>query len=62
MVISPDGVSVGTGTACGFSAPQAPGGYQFVAGDGGVFSFGNAVFAGSVGGEGVTDIVGMANS
>jgi hypothetical protein len=62
MVISPDGVSVGTGTACGFSSPQASGGYQFVAGDGGVFSFGNAVFAGSVGGQGATDIVGMANS
>jgi len=36
------------------------GGYRFVASDGGVFSFGNASFAGSLGGQGVSDIVGMA--
>ena len=62
MVVSPDTTTVGTGTACGFTTPQAPGGYQFVASDGGVFSFGNAVFAGSLGGQGVTDVVGIANS
>jgi glucose/arabinose dehydrogenase len=49
MVVFPDGTSAGTGTACGFTAPQAPGGYQFVAGDGGVFSFGDASFHGSSG-------------
>jgi hypothetical protein len=59
---SSDTSSVGTGTACGFSAPQAPGGYQFVAADGGVFSFGNAAFAGSLGGQGVTDVVGMGDA
>jgi len=53
MVISPDTTDMGTGTACGFTTAQTPGGYQFVAGDGGVFSFGNGVFAGSLGGQGV---------
>jgi hypothetical protein len=62
MEVSTNTSTVGTGTACGFNTPQSPGGYQFVAADGGVFSFGNAVFAGSLGGQGVTDIVGMANS
>ncbi|MDA8357631.1 MAG: hypothetical protein M0Z95_15350, partial [Actinomycetota bacterium] len=62
MAVSPDTTTVGTGTACGFTTPQAPGGYQFVAADGGVFSFGNAAFAGSLGGQGVTDIVGMASA
>ena len=62
MVVSPDTTTVGTGTACGFTTPQAPGGYRFVASDGGVFSFGNAVFAGSLGGLGVTDVVGIAGS
>ena len=62
MVVSPDTTTVGTGTACGFTTPQAPGGYRFVASDGGVFSFGNAVFAGSLGGQGVTDVVGIAGS
>jgi hypothetical protein len=62
LAISPNSTTVGTGTACGFTAPQAPGGYQFVADDGGVFSFGNAPFAGSLGGKGITDIVGMANA
>ena len=60
MAISPDTSSTGTGTACGFTTPQRSGGYQFVAGDGGVFSFGNARFAGSLGGQGVSDIVAMA--
>ncbi|MHB8320090.1 MAG: hypothetical protein ACYDEP_12815 [Acidimicrobiales bacterium] len=62
MVVSPDTTTVGTGTACGFTTPQSPGGYRFVASDGGVFSFGNAVFAGSLGGQGVTDVVGIAGS
>jgi hypothetical protein len=62
MAVSPNTTTVGTGTACGFSAPQDPGGYQFVAADGGVFSFGNATFAGSLGGQGVTDVVGMASA
>ena len=62
MTVSPNATTVGTGTACGFTTAQAPGGYQFVAADGGVFSFGNAAFAGSLGGDGVTDVVGMANS
>ena len=62
MVISSNAASTGTGTACGFRSPQAPGGYQFVASDGGVFSFGNAVFAGSLGGKGIEDIMGIANS
>jgi len=61
MVVSPDTTTVGTGTACNTKA-QAAGGYQFVAGDGGVFSFGNATFAGSLGGSGVAGIEGMAES
>ena len=60
MVVSHDLTDAGAATACGFDTPQAPGGYQFVAGDGGVFSFGNTTFAGSLGGQGVTNIVGMA--
>jgi hypothetical protein len=62
VIVTPDTTNAGTGTACGFNAPQLPGGYQFVAGDGGVFSFGNSSFAGSLGGQGVTDVVGIANS
>jgi len=62
IAVSPDTSSVGTGAACGVASPQAPGGYQFVAGDGGVFSFGNAGFAGSLGGQGVGDVVGLATS
>jgi len=62
MEVSPNTTTAGTATACELSAPQAPGGYQFVASDGGVFSFGNAVFAGSLGGQGVTDVVGMASA
>ena len=60
--VSPNTTAAGPATACGFTASQSPGGYQFVAADGGVFSFGNAAFAGSLGGEGVTDVVGMASS
>ena len=62
MVASPDSSTAGSGTACGFTDPQAPGGYQFVASDGGVFSFGNATFAGSLAGTGVDDVVGLVNS
>jgi len=62
MTASPDTTSVGTGTACGFTGTQAPGGYLFVASDGGVFSFGNAVFNGSLAGKGITDVVGLTNS
>ena len=36
------------------------GGYWFTASDGGVFSFGDAPFAGSLGGTETTDVVGMA--
>ncbi|MHB8289608.1 MAG: hypothetical protein ACYDEY_10300 [Acidimicrobiales bacterium] len=62
MVASSDTSTVGTGAACYSASRQAPGGYRFAAGDGGVFSFGNAVFAGSLAGEGVSGIVGIANS
>jgi len=61
IVVSPDTTTVGTGAACG-STGQAPGGYQFVSRDGGVFSFGNATFSGSLGGSGIDDVVGLANS
>jgi hypothetical protein len=43
------------------AATPTGGGYWEVASDGGVFGFGNATFAGSLGGQGVTDVVGMAN-
>lgn len=63
MIVSCDTTIVGTGSACMHSGTsQSPGGYQFVASDGGVFSFGNSVFAGSLGGQGVSDVVGMADS
>lgn len=63
LVASSNTTIIGSGTACEpAGTPRSPGGYQFVAQDGGVFSFGNAVFAGSLGGQGITDIVGMANS
>jgi hypothetical protein len=60
IIASTDPSTVGTGTACTGSAPTAAGGYSLVASDGGVFSFGNAAFAGSLGGQGVTDVVGGA--
>jgi sugar lactone lactonase YvrE len=62
LVVSPDLTTTGTGTACGPVGPQSVGGYQLVAGDGGVFSFGNGLFAGSLEGKGVTDVVGMAEA
>ncbi|MDA8400011.1 MAG: hypothetical protein M0008_08200, partial [Actinomycetota bacterium] len=63
LSVSENSTSVGTGTAYAtFTGHQAPGGYRFVAADGGVFSFGNAVFAGSLGGKDVSDIVGIATS
>ncbi len=40
--------------------PGTKAGYRLVSGDGGVFSFGGAVFAGSLGGRGVTGVVGLA--
>jgi hypothetical protein len=62
MVVSPDATTVGTLTSCippGYNLQ--PGGYMLVASDGGVFTFGNAVFAGSLPGSGISahDIVGM---
>ncbi len=43
------------------SAPVAPAGYRFVASDGGVFSYGNLPFCGSMGGQPLNKpIVGMA--
>jgi hypothetical protein len=43
-------------------AVSASGGYYQTASDGGIFNYGGAQFAGSTGGQGVTDIVGMATS
>ena len=62
IVISHDVSVVGTGTACDPTFRQALGGYGLVAADGGVFAFGNSRFAGSLGGQGVSGIVGIANS
>jgi len=62
MVVSPDVTTVGRGGVCTGSGSPAPGGYQFVARDGGVFSFGNTTFAGSLGGTGIVDVVGMADA
>jgi hypothetical protein len=67
MVASPD-TSAGAGSAClpqsgpGGSYHPAPGGYTMVASDGGVFTFGNAPFVGSLPGSGisVSDVVGIA--
>jgi hypothetical protein len=56
------GTGTGGGTACGYTLAQAPGGYRLVASDGGVFSFGNAPFDGSLGGDTLTDIVGVAEA
>jgi hypothetical protein len=67
MVVSADTTSVGHNSAC---LPQSagaysllPGGYTMVASDGGVFSFGNAPFVGSLPGSGisVSDVVGVAS-
>jgi len=54
------GTEVGSSKHRPAATASEPGGYQFVAGDGGMFSFGNAAFAGSLGGQGVTDVVGVA--
>ena len=62
MVVSPDVTTVGRGGVCTGSGSPATGGYQFVARDGGVFSFGNTTFAGSLGGTGIVDVVGMADA
>ena len=62
IVVSEDTTAVGGSTACGSAGTQAPGGYQLAAGDGGVFSFGDTDFAGSLGGEGANDVVGMADA
>jgi hypothetical protein len=43
----------------GMAATQSGSGYWLVASDGGIFAF-NAPFGGSLGGEGLTDIVGIA--
>ena len=69
MVDSTDPTTVGANSAClpgataaGGSAALQPGGYLMVAADGGVFSFGNVSFAGSLPGSGISvnDIVGIA--
>jgi hypothetical protein len=44
----------------GMVPTQNGGGYWFVASDGGVFNYGNAPFAGSLGGSGVNDAAGLA--
>jgi hypothetical protein len=62
MAVVPGAGPGGTSSACGFDTPQAPAGYELAGGDGGVFSFGSAAFAGSLGGQGVDDIVGIAAS
>ena len=71
MIASPDMTTVGESTACipgagttGGPANLQPGGYMMVASDGGVFTFGNATFAGSLPGSGISvdDIVGVGLS
>ena len=52
--------TLSNGTACGSTGTETNDGYDLVASDGGVFSFGRAPFAGSLGGLGVNDIVGIA--
>ena len=69
MVVSPDTTTAGDSSAClpqdqepsgSYNLP--PGGYTMVASDGGVFTFGNAPFAGSLPGSAisVSDVVGIA--
>jgi photosystem II stability/assembly factor-like uncharacterized protein len=60
MAVSPDASTVGSNTACDASLLPA-GGYWMDAADGGVFSFGNAQFAGSLPGSGINvdDVVDM---
>jgi hypothetical protein len=61
-IVPMPGTGTGGGTACGYTSAQAPGGYRLLASDGGVFSFGNAPFDGSLGGDSLTDIVGVAEA
>ncbi|HUA95372.1 MAG TPA: putative Ig domain-containing protein [Acidimicrobiales bacterium] len=61
-IVPMPGTGAGGGTACGYTSGQAPGGYRLAASDGGVFSFGNAPFDGSLAGDSVTDIVGVAEA
>ena len=44
----------------GMSSTPDGGGYWLAAADGGVFTYGNAPFGGSLGGQGVTDVAGIA--
>ena len=55
---STGGISL-TEPIVGMAATEGGSGYWLVASDGGIFAF-NAPFAGSLGGEGLTDIVGIA--
>jgi hypothetical protein len=51
----------GASLLSGSGAPPSPAGYRLVAGDGGIFSFGDAAFYGSMGGKPLdAPIVGMA--
>ncbi len=61
-IVATTGTGTGRGTACGFTPSQPAGGYRVVASDGGVFSFGNAPFEGSLAGDAVSDIVGVAET
>jgi hypothetical protein len=56
------GTDTGGGTDCGFTSAQPAGGYRVVASDGGVFAFGNAPFEGSLAGDAMSDIVGVAEA
>jgi len=47
----PNPITAATGTTCFSRTPDTPTGYRMVAGDGGVFDFGNAQFQGSMGGK-----------
>jgi photosystem II stability/assembly factor-like uncharacterized protein len=62
LAVSPNSTDSGTRTACGGQKIPSPGGYVMVASDGGVFTFGNMPFAGSLGGEGIDDVAGVAFS
>jgi len=47
----PNPITAATGTTCFSRTPDPTTGYRMVAGDGGVFDFGNAQFQGSMGGK-----------
>ncbi len=47
--------------AVGIAATPTGNGYWLVGSDGGVFGFGSADFAGSLSGDGLTDIIGIAD-